>query len=214
MVAGGPFFFSHREQSPRGGSPRGAHDFPVREFAAAGGLLSYGSDITEAYRLTGIYTGRILKGDKPAELPVQQATKVELVINLKTAKALGLNVPQHINRARGRGDRINGAMSAIGTKRTCVVRCTCLLLTQSGTSVTTNDLMSVLDARTRPQARREGNLTVGRRRAASEPVFEGTGAGTGVVVWEARSGLFPVLMKTPAAMTIASTTTPPIIQCV
>ncbi|MGA7210217.1 MAG: ABC transporter substrate-binding protein, partial [Pseudolabrys sp.] len=64
-----------------------------RDFAAAGGLLSYGADTRQAYRLAGIYTGQVLKGEKPANLPIQQSTKVELVINLKTAKVLGIDIP-------------------------------------------------------------------------------------------------------------------------
>jgi putative ABC transport system substrate-binding protein len=93
-VAGDPFFDTRREKlvalAARHAVPTMYH---FREFAVAGGLVSYGIDPIDPYRLVGVYTGRVLKGVKPAELPVQQSTKFEFVINLKTAKALGLDVP-------------------------------------------------------------------------------------------------------------------------
>jgi len=77
--------------------------FENREFVAAGGLMGYGGSVTDAYRLVGVHTARILKGEKPSELPVQQGTKIELFLNLKTAKTLGLTIPLSL---LGRADEV------------------------------------------------------------------------------------------------------------
>jgi putative ABC transport system substrate-binding protein len=93
VIGTDPFFTSLSEQLA---ALAIQHAMPAvyswREFVAAGGLLSYGAAVTDAYYLAGQYAGRILKGDKPADLPVQQSTKVELYINLRTAKVLGINL--------------------------------------------------------------------------------------------------------------------------
>jgi putative ABC transport system substrate-binding protein len=92
-----PFFFSRRDQllelATRYAVPA---IYYLRDFAAAGGLISYGTSFSSVFRQLGIYAGKLLKGAPPTDLPVQQPTKFELVINLKTAKALGLSVPQSI----------------------------------------------------------------------------------------------------------------------
>jgi putative ABC transport system substrate-binding protein len=94
VIGSDPFFTSRSEQlaalAVRHAVPA-VYEF--REFAVAGGLVGFGSRLADAYRLAGLYAGRVLKGEKPANLPVQQSTRVELIINLKTAKALGINIP-------------------------------------------------------------------------------------------------------------------------
>ncbi len=104
VISTDPFFTSRSEQLAALAARNAvAAVYKGREFAAAGGLLSYGTDIADTFRLAGIYTGRVLKGDKPADLPVQQESKVELIINLKAAKALGITFPLTL---LGRADEV------------------------------------------------------------------------------------------------------------
>ena len=98
LLVGGDVLFNNRTEQLVALAARHAIPtmYPVREFVVAGGLISYGNSLIEQYRQVGIYTGRILKGEKPADLPVQQATKIGLIINRKTAKTLGLDVPDKL----------------------------------------------------------------------------------------------------------------------
>jgi putative ABC transport system substrate-binding protein len=97
MVIGGAFMFSNRERII---SLAAQHNlpasYPLREYVSAGGLMSYAPSIAEAYRQVGVYAGRILKGEKPGDLPVMQSAKFELVLNLRTAKALGVEIPEKL----------------------------------------------------------------------------------------------------------------------
>ena len=94
MIGPDPFFVSRSAQLAALALRQGVPTvFEFRQFVASGGPMSYGGSLTDVYRLAGVYVGRVLKGEKPAELPVHQSTKVELMVNLRTALALGLEVP-------------------------------------------------------------------------------------------------------------------------
>jgi putative ABC transport system substrate-binding protein len=104
VISGGQFFNSRSKQlAALALQYKMPTVFTYREFAANGGLMGYGTSLADAYRLAGVYAGRVIKGEKPADLPVQQATKVELIINLKTANALGINIPHTLI---GRADEV------------------------------------------------------------------------------------------------------------
>ena len=104
VIGSDPFFNSQSQQLVALASRHAMPTmYPFREYAMAGGLISYGNSFADAHRQVGVYTGRILKGEKPSDLPIQQSVKAELVINLKTAKALGITVPLPLS---GRADEV------------------------------------------------------------------------------------------------------------
>ena len=96
LIGGDPFFTSRRELLVGLAARHAVPTIYTREFAAAGGLISYGPSLAAAYRQVGIYVGKVLNGAKPADLPVEQPTRFELIVNLKTAQALGFTVPPSI----------------------------------------------------------------------------------------------------------------------
>jgi putative ABC transport system substrate-binding protein len=105
LVIGNDSFFNSRSEMLGALSARDAVPaiFQTREFAAAGGLVSYGGSLKESYRVVGVYTGRVLRGEQASELPVQQTTKVELIVNVRAARALGVTVPLAL---LGRADEV------------------------------------------------------------------------------------------------------------
>jgi putative ABC transport system substrate-binding protein len=103
VIGSDPFFASRTAEFSELASRHKLPAIAGREFATAGGLMGYGADAQEPYRVAGLYTGRILKGEKPADLPVQQVAKIELTVNMKTAKTLGLTMPLPL---LGRADEV------------------------------------------------------------------------------------------------------------
>src|SRR5262249_42698233 len=104
VVSGENFFLTQRTQLVELAARHAVPTiYAFREFVLAGGLMSYGAHVTQAFRQVGVYTGRILKGEKPADLPVQQLTRVELALNLKTARTLGIDIPAAL---LGRADMV------------------------------------------------------------------------------------------------------------